>query len=382
MSGDSEHQTIGIVLAGNLGDVLLWSAVIKPLKQRFEKSRIILIGSAATLELLRTSPAIDEFVLASEIHLWPWAHHRIPGKRLIGKWRRKLKSVRFSVDLLIFPTHVVGQAEADLLEAVECKASYGMIDGLYLGVRRAEWDQRLTQGHSIAERIPDERHILEDARSFIKSLGCREEHEPQPHLWIDRVRSKNISDEIGLPRGMPFGVLFPGCRYLPRIKTWSAEKWSIAFRDLQEILPQHWLILAHAAEMDFCRTVERAIGKSAPEFKTLVYSARDLSTLADVLEGAKIAMGIDNGGMHLSVAMDIPTVTILSGAMGHRYFPWGPPHRHRVVSQPMDCWHCHYRCIHERPLCVESISTQQVVETTQSLLRNLSNPEADIKVVD
>ena len=52
MSGDSEHQTIGIVLAGNFGDVLLWSAVIQPLKKRFENSRIILIGSAATLEFL------------------------------------------------------------------------------------------------------------------------------------------------------------------------------------------------------------------------------------------------------------------------------------------------------------------------------------------
>lgn len=382
MSGDSEHRTIGIVLAGNLGDVLLWSAVIKPLKERFENSRIILIGSAATLELLRTSPVIDEFVLASEIHLWPWGHHRIPGKRLIGKWRRKLKSARFSVDLLIFPTHVVGQAEADLLEAVECKASYGIIHGLYLGVRRTEWDLRLTQGHSIATRTHDERHILKDVQSFLEWLGCREEYEPQPHLRIDRARSKKISDETGLTRGIPFGILFPGCRYLPRIKTWSAENWSIAFRDLQGILPQHWLILAHAAEMDFCRTVERAIGKSAPEFKTLVYSARDLSTLADVVDGAQIAMGIDNGGMHLSVAMNIPSVTILSGAMGHRYFPWGPPDRHRVVSHPMDCWHCNYNCIHERPLCVESISTQQVVETTQSLLRNLSIPGADIKAVD
>lgn len=96
----------------------------------------------------------------------------------------------------------------------------------------------------------------------------------------------------------------------------------------------------------------------------------NVPVLLEVLRGAAIAIGTDNGPMHLAVAAGTPTVHLFGPSDPRRYGPWGDARRHRVVSAG---WHCP-RCGNlgaDRPAgcgCMLAIAPDAVIAAVDELL--------------
>jgi ADP-heptose:LPS heptosyltransferase len=90
--------------------------------------------------------------------------------------------------------------------------------------------------------------------------------------------------------------------------------------------------------------------------------------VAAMLERARLVIGNDNGGMHLAVAIDRPTASVVSGASRRLYFPWGDPDRHRAIAHELDCWGCSFNCRQSSVLCMNMISAARVAGECLSIL--------------
>ncbi len=57
-----------------------------------------------------------------------------------------------------------------------------------------------------------------------------------------------------------------------------------------------------------------------------------LGTLAALFRRCSLVVGVDNGPLHLAVAVETPTVHLFGPTDPAVFGPWGDPARHRVVS--------------------------------------------------
>jgi heptosyltransferase-2/heptosyltransferase-3 len=65
-----------------------------------------------------------------------------------------------------------------------------------------------------------------------------------------------------------------------------------------------------------------------------------LGQLAAVLARAAVAIGTDNGPMHLATAMGTPGVHLFGPVSAAAFGPWGDPARHAVLTAPLACIPC------------------------------------------
>ena len=91
--------------------------------------------------------------------------------------------------------------------------------------------------------------------------------------------------------------------------------------------------------------------------------------LAELIRAAKLYIGNDSGPMHLASAVGTPIVAIWGSSNSQRWRPWSVASR--VVQNPFECNPCPgYRClVADTPLCIESVTVEQVVAAAKELLK-------------
>jgi len=98
--------------------------------------------------------------------------------------------------------------------------------------------------------------------------------------------------------------------------------------------------------------------------------------LMDVMNGATGVVSNDTGPAHLAIALGTPTVVIVGGGHFGCFVPYpegiAPPTA-RFVYQPMDCYHCLWRChLREKKTdsfpCVAAVSVKQVLDAFEEVV--------------
>lgn len=102
-----------------------------------------------------------------------------------------------------------------------------------------------------------------------------------------------------------------------------------------------------------------------------------LGPLAALFRRCKLVVGVDNGPLHLAVAVGVPTVHLFGPTDPAVFGPWGDPALHRVVASEWPGAPCG-RLDLEPPAgkhaaCMESISLERVAAECEGLLRGGRN---------
>jgi heptosyltransferase-3 len=161
-------------------------------------------------------------------------------------------------------------------------------------------------------------------------------------------------------RNRPYVVIHPGA--LQTTKRWETGK----FAQVAQALQADGFTIALTAGpgeeslvADVARNVPGAsmlLGLTIPE-------------LAELIRGARLYMGNDSGPMHLASAVGTKVVVPWGSSDARAWRPWGVPSR--VVQNPFECNPCPgYRClVADSPLCIESVTPEQVIEAARDLLK-------------
>lgn len=161
------------------------------------------------------------------------------------------------------------------------------------------------------------------------------------------------------------------------VKLWRSEAWSHVADKLTtaEILSRaaHIVLTGSSNERPMLEEIAQRM-QSQPVLMT----STTVGQLAALLARALLALGVDNGPLHMAVAQDTPSLGIFGPTDSRIFGPWGDKKRHLIIAAPQRCATCpaipcgrlDFRPeeIPEHP-CVRNITEQQVLQAISKLVQ-------------
>ena len=226
------------------------------------------------------------------------------------------------------------------------------------------WGKRIGAEHYRGARLhhgvvpaPDPHsHTVESTMAVIQWLGVRCEQPPPLQYPVHPGEAARIQSTL---KGRPYVVIHPGS--VMETKRWDAVK----FGEVAQGLSSRGftiVVTAGPGEESFASKVATQVQG------TVILLRLSIPELAELIRGARLYVGNDSGPMHLAAAVGTPVVAAWGSSDSQRWRPWTS--NYRVVQNPFECNPCPgYRClVAASPLCIESVTTDQVNAAIEELL--------------
>lgn len=374
--------SFGIVLPGHLGDIILHSSILKPIREQFPDVELILIGSNPAMQLFGDSPYIDrtvalETLIPNYLKLRKIKMHKLQAHRKNIHWKPSLE-----VETLIFPYYYLSLIEIVILQAIKWDKLISYTGGPSIDINgtmhapnqifpwKLMWEKHVTHAIPVPQNYLSV-HVFNHIAEFLKELGCTTRIPDGLNVEID-IKERDVLSIASWKTGFnnqPYGILFPGASFRRELKMWPLERYGDVMRMLGSSGPRCWIVCGAADEAQDCHEVARSLHHACPDIQVRISCGQQLRHVAAALNGARLAVGTDSGGMHMAVAIGTPALSIVSGVMRQLYFPWGDPAIHRAVMYPLECWGCLFNCTQSNVICIDEISAKTVADECLSILQ-------------
>ena len=148
-------------------------------------------------------------------------------------------------------------------------------------------------------------------------------------------------------------------------KIWAPERWALVIDHLAGRYGVRCLVTGTPAERPLAERLVAALSTPA----AVVVGETSVGVLATLLQQCRLAIGPDNGMLHLAAAMGVPTVRLFGPADPVLFGPYGPTaadrQAHAVVQTPRPCAACGYLDLpppaQEMYPCMADITAEEVI---------------------
>ncbi len=370
-----------LVRPDHLGDLLMTSPVVELLRKRLPEAHLTMMVGPWGGEVARRDPMVDEVLLCSfpgftrEPRGFPLGPYR-----LLWRTAREVRSGRYDAALLLRFDHWWGAWMA-ALAGIPIRVGHGVQECRPFLTEaidppgRGHW---VEQSLAVARRLLDvwgigssdfSRSPSPEAQRLKSLLRDASQESSRPGLRFglreeDEEKADRLMAELDLSLHGPLVAFHPGTG--SPLKLWPEDRWvglgrTLAARGAQVV------VTGSPAERE---AAERIAGK-IPDGRSAA-GRTDLGTLAALFRRCSLVVGVDNGPLHLAVAVGAPTVHLFGPTDPTIFGPWGDPARHRVVSTPVPGAPCNRLDLEPPPgkfaACMEAISLEQVAGECLRLL--------------
>jgi len=338
-------ERIVVVKFGGVGDAVLATPVLQPLKDRFTGASIDVVCWTASRAVFQGNP-----VVRGTLSL-PLLDAEGVGGMLKGLSVRELRSAKeflVGADLILFLNRI---------SSVGGFLKYWLVsflggNGLKVGL---DTDGR---GIYLDVRIPDPgflvKHEVEFARDILEAVGCSVPPEQmRTHVHIGAEDKEYISRFLARHSIRDFVVMHPGSslsgwRALKRI---DVEVWRVLVERMIAVYHIS-VVLAGSREDDgINRELIGIFPGGCVEGIPLVNLAglTTIAQLAELISRATLFIGTDSGVAHVASCTDTPLITVFGFSDYIGYAPWS--RNSHVVTKHLDCapclyWHGYLTCEH------------------------------------
>lgn len=318
---DTRIQKVLVFSFSFIGDAVLSTAVIHPLRRRFPDAQIAFLVGIRTADLFTGDPQIDQvFVYDNR------------GKHT--GWRGKFRLIRMlrceKIDLVI-----------DLRDSVWSR----LIGGVRWGMKLRGADI-----HAVTRYLD----VLQ--RHGVDTIGA------QPNLELtdlEFAKRDEFLDESGVnPRQLLIGV-HPGGNWV--YKQWTPKNYA----RISDVLHERWnaqILLFGGPDEHPLLTYVASLTSCQP----VLVKTHDLRQVAALIGACNLFIGNDSGPMHIAAAVGIHVVAIFGSTNHHRSGPYGDGHK--VVQSGVDlgCNPCHPGkhpggCGKNSCAVIEAVTVEQVL---------------------
>ncbi len=288
------HRVLFVRPNFRIGNLLIPSALLPALHERFPEAEVDYLGADTSAVLLKNYPISRTFLLSRSFVLRPWA--------FIGLfWRMRKRKYDLAVD----PS---GGSFSGVL--------YMWLSGARCRMGGGRWAADCC--HVAVDPIQNG-HAYDGAIALARAMDIPVRDHPyyrvspaESQKAIALLARWHLADPLG---PFPFIALFPGGR---RNKRWPVGNWmELAVRLRDAGIPI--LVLLGPEERHHGPSIRHLLGRAIPVLDPL--SLRDF---AAVLLHARLVVTPDSGSMHLAVALDVPTVALLQRESSRSFAPRGP----------------------------------------------------------
>jgi heptosyltransferase-2 len=340
----NDPKRILVIELWHIGDVVLSTAMLRALRERFPKARITLLAKPHAVELLRGSGLADEIVTFD----FPWT--AFSGKYLPWRYRpfkflnlfAKLRKSEF--DLCIDCRMDLRSNLVAYLSGAKRRIGYDFGGGAFL----------LTDAVRAA---PDEHHKVYDWLALLAPLGITDV-EQHPYLAISEEEKVAMRERLkgqGL-LGKPLVAIHPGAR--ERVRRWDPANFAAIANHAVKVNGADVIVILDQENYG------REIAASAP---VQLFSGT-LREMMALLACCDVLVCNDSGPMHIAAALGTRVIAIFGPQRKEWYGPFGSGHR--VVEQSdIACRPCFDSCIFSEPICLTRLDSAGAIEALDEVLR-------------
>ncbi len=327
-----------------IGDSVMCLPALESLKTLFPSSEITVLTKARSVPVFQNNPFIRDVVEYDDKK-----RHRGVGGRL--RLAGELKGRGF--DLAVLFQNAFDAAFISFAAGIPERAGYAR--DLRSGL--------LTRAIRATKEIK-EKHQVFYYLNIVENLGGRAAtHVPRIYLgadesaWADEFMGKN-----GLAGARLIGAA-PGASYGPA-KRWSPDNFARVLNMLSERFGCIPVIFGGTDDMDVCAEVAGKIDGRHVN----AAGATTLRQSMAVLARLKVFITNDSGPMHISSALDVPTIAIFGSTDPALT---GPLSRNsRVLIKKTECSPCFERtCRYGHYKCLSTISPDEAFRESLALMR-------------
>ncbi len=347
----SEIRRILISRLDSIGDVVLSTPILKPLKMRFPRASITYLLSHQAKDIIKENPYIDEIIFYDAP--WHFSNGIINDIKSYLKILNLLRRKKF--DLVL---DLEGNAKniflISYLSKIPNRVSRDWTGGGYLLTEVVPWDKR--------------KHMIEYQADIARAVGVQiDKYEmlipigPKEREFVDLLFS-----QCGIKGSDLVIALSPGARRVT--KFWPRERFAEIGDWLVRSYDAKVVITGSPNEIAIAENVRDLMGEYAV---ILAGKTRSLKHLAVVMERASLVIGNDSGPMHISAAVKTPTVTLFSSGLPSEYRPYGNIHKF-IQKGNLSCRPCTERkCVRPEGSCMELITVEDVKEAVKEQMKTI-----------
>lgn len=346
------QNRILIVRLSAVGDTILNLPVLCALRKRFPDAKISWVVGTGAADILRGHPDLDELFELTKADL-----------KSLGSYLKFLSRIRAWKPNIVIDAQ--GLTKSSLI---------GWYSGakMRIGFAKSEFEGRELSGllNNILIK-PRSNHVVTRSLELLRPLGIESPPEtyrvPANPKVEEDVARELLRRNLGSSCSQPFAILNVGAGWPS--KMWPVERYATVAKHLA----QQWnlpSVVAWGAPQEL-PVAEQVAALS--EGTATVMPSTSLLELSAWIRQAHLFVGSDTGPMHLSVALDTPTIALIGPMPVERVGP--KSNRHRAIQcERLSELERNHRKTDLRPML--SIQPEDVTAACDNLLGSLwkSNP--------
>lgn len=331
---EQNPKNILIIKLRYIGDVLISTAAIRMLREKFPLSKISMAVNKGTEAVLRNNPCVDNIFLVDRRGL----------QAQLGFFA-SIRSCQFDC--------VIDLSDADRSALIAACSGAAVRIGFNHERRWRGWL------YSQVVKIPyGTMHMVDYHAQALRFLGIST-NVGKPELFIgdeDQLAADVLLQQVGLS-GHNWVMMHPAARYW--FKSWPAERFSI----LGDMLIEQGFQVVLVGHPDD-KGIGEIVQESAKHKLISLIGQTSLLELAGLMKRCTLFIGNDGGPMHMATAVGCPVVAIFGPTDPA---VWGPKGKQTaVLYKGLDCRECFYPgCLRGESSCMKQISIDEVYEAAR-----------------
>jgi lipopolysaccharide heptosyltransferase II len=338
----STQFKILVVKLSSLGDVILATASLRAIKEKFGKNYFlsVLVGEEAKEVLLRC-PYIDELIVYD-------TQNRDKGLRGVLRLARKLRKKNFDV----------------VIDLQNNRKSH-LLSFLSMAVARYGYDRKW--GRLLTHRIKDDRMPLSPVQHQGKVLNLLGVHvdDERLELWPSPEDERCI-EEFLKSQWLAENQQLIGIN-MSASKRWKTKNWPLRhIAKLCEVLGKEHkrvVITGTDVDKDYMRRLMDLLKESKP---IDACGKTTINQLASLIKKCAVYISPDSAALHIAAAMGTPFIALFGPTHAQRHLP--PAREFVVIHKGVPCSPC-YKTDCSKLKCMEQITPEEVKEAIDTLLK-------------
>ncbi|HXB58412.1 MAG TPA: methyltransferase domain-containing protein, partial [Candidatus Acidoferrales bacterium] len=345
----SDTKRILFVRTDSIGDAVLASSMLEPLRRKYPQAKIAVLCQHHVADLFIACPFVDSIICYENKKMG------IPAERA----QILAEIAAFRPDLILNSVRSRDRLSNEMTQLFR-GARHIAIEGDLSNISPADHNQSLTGYEQLIPTPTAHKPEFERHTDFLRGLDIESEI-LRPVVWTtptDEQLADAFFQQKGLNPATTIAV-FPGAQHDVRVYHGYGEA-------LKEFKDFHFLIFGDASQEPLALALERAV----PGRTTSLCGRSNLRQTAALLRRCRLYVGAESAGAHMACAVNVPNVVLLGGGHFGRFMPYSP--LTSAVSLPLNCFGCNWRCPHRHAHCVKDLSPAVLAEAIRQTLEKTS----------
>lgn len=340
----SNPRNILIIELWGIGDLVMMSSILKPLKENYPNARITILSKEAGKVLFFDNPYIDSFVVFD----FPWTRFRKKYRLWRWDWPGLLRIIvrlrKEKFDLILDARGDIRNNFLSFFSGGKMRLGYSWTGG----------------GFFLTDNLNDEHknsHRVDAWLNLLSYLGLPM-NKCKPYLYVSK-NEEMLVDALLKTNGVTNGDLLVGVHPGARIKTrcWPLDRFAKVTEYVRDTYKAKVIVFLEP----------ESYGDEIPingEYFKVKLTLRELVALIKKLD---LLICNDGGAMHIATAVDTAVAAIFGPTNPVWFGPYGTNNT-IIIENGIPCRSCFDYCRFSQPICLSDITVEMVVEAVDKIL--------------